>query len=861
MTTWRKLPIPFQMTRDLNGRSLTISSALYYGNQLSRIFWKFLDPLKRVVLFGREGQEIFVNDIQSLFDATMKVIALKQTSHGMIAHVGKARAAVEELRKFLVADSLEEVNRKLDKFYMVLILRSLHSDFDHVRDQVLARDQVPSMDSLITRLLRVPHLLKDENPADGVETSAMAASRGRGGSRNNRGGCSGRGGRPHCTYCKRMGHTQENCYSLHGFPDKVAQEHGTGRLIGEGHEARGLYYLESSPPGACFAISKPKLLHDRLGHPSLPKLKMMVPSLKNLRVLDCILHQSTCPHTPQQNGIVERKNRHLLETARSLMLNSNVPTHHWGDAMLTACFLINRMPSSSLENQIPHSIVFPHDQLFHVSPKVFGCTCFVHDLSLGLDKLSARSVKCVFLGYSRLQKGYKCYSPTMRRYYMSTDVTFFEDTPFFSPSVDHSLSLQEVLHIPSPCPLDDSDQNVSVVPSSSPNSPEIVSSPLITDQSRTTQIGFPVPEASPRDSRSSSTSPPLMDPSTSSSHFDSHWPIVIRKGTRSTRNPHPIYNFLSYLRLSPSYSSFVFSLSSLTIPSTVREVLDHPGWGQAMIDEMQALENNGTWELVPLPPGKTTVGCRWVYTVKVGPNGKLDRLKARLVAKGYTQVYGIDYCDTFSPVAKLTTVRLFLAMAAILPEEEDSNKISANDEIVAQLVSMGFNHLHCQKAAINTSNVGVEEAMNWLLSHMDDPDIDNPISKGHGSETVDQSKVDILISFGFEEEIARKALKASDGDIEKATDWIFNNLDASVSSMNAAPSTSASTTNDVNLPDGGGKYRLMGIVSHSGTSTQCGHYVAHILKDGRWAIFNDNKVGASIDPPKEMGYLYFFERL
>ena len=177
----------------------------------------------------------------------------------------------------------------------------------------------------------------------------------------------------------------------------------------------------------------------------------------------------------------ERKNRHLLETARSLMLNSNVPTHHWGDAVLTTYFLINRTPSSSLENQIPYSIVFPHDPLFHVSPKVFGCTCFVHDLSPGLDKLSARSVKCVFLGYSCLQKGYKCYSPTMRRYYMSADVTFFEDTPFFSPSVDHSLSLQEVLLIPSPCPLEDSDQNVRVVPSSSPTSPEVVSSPLIAD--------------------------------------------------------------------------------------------------------------------------------------------------------------------------------------------------------------------------------------------------------------------------------------------------------------------------------------------------------------------------------------------
>ncbi|RDY05535.1 Ubiquitin carboxyl-terminal hydrolase 14 [Mucuna pruriens] len=197
-------------------------------------------------------------------------------------------------------------------------------------------------------------------------------------------------------------------------------------------------------------------------------------------------------------------------------------------------------------------------------------------------------------------------------------------------------------------------------------------------------------------------------------------------------------------------------------------------------------------------------------------------------------------------------------------DEEDSNKTLANEAIVSQLVSMGFNHLHCQKAAINTSNVGIEEAMNWLLTHMDDPDIDFPISKGHGSETstvVDQSQVDTLISFGFQEEIARKALKASGGDIEKATDWIFSNPNASVSGMDAATSNAASNPNDVNLPDGGGKYRLIGIVSHSGTSTQCGHYVAHILKDGRWVIFNDDKVGASINPPKEMGYLYFFERL
>ncbi|XP_043810896.1 ubiquitin carboxyl-terminal hydrolase 14 isoform X2 [Manihot esculenta] len=195
--------------------------------------------------------------------------------------------------------------------------------------------------------------------------------------------------------------------------------------------------------------------------------------------------------------------------------------------------------------------------------------------------------------------------------------------------------------------------------------------------------------------------------------------------------------------------------------------------------------------------------------------------------------------------------------------EADSNKLLANEDIVSQLVSMGFNHLHCEKAAINTLNTGVEEAMNWLLAHMDDPDIDLPISQeAQGTEVVDQSKIDTLISFGFEEELARKALKASAGDIEKATDWIFNNPNASISSdMDATTSSISPTPDDSGLPDGGGRYRLFGIVSHIGTSTQCGHYVAHVFKNGRWVIFNDNKVGASVNPPKDMGYLYFFERL
>ena len=84
-----------------------------------------------------------------------------------------------------------------------------------------------------------------------------------------------------------------------------------------------------------------------------------------------------------------------------------------------------------------------------------------------------------------------------------------------------------------------------------------------------------------------------------------------------------------------------------------------------MVDEMAALHSNDTWDLVSLPPGKSTVGCRWVYIIKVGFDDQVDHLKACLVATGYAQIYGCHYGDTFSPVAKIAFVHLFLSMAAM----------------------------------------------------------------------------------------------------------------------------------------------------------------------------------------------------
>ena len=120
------------------------------------------------------------------------------------------------------------------------------------------------------------------------------------------------------------------------------------------------------------------------------------------------MHQTSGAYTPQQNGVAERKNRHLMETTRTLLIHGEVPEHFWGDAILAACYLINRMPSSVLKNNIPHSILFPHEPLHLLPIRVFGSTCFVHNFSPGLDKLSPRSHKCVFLGLTRSPKGYKC---------------------------------------------------------------------------------------------------------------------------------------------------------------------------------------------------------------------------------------------------------------------------------------------------------------------------------------------------------------------------------------------------------------------------------------------------------------------
>ena len=119
-----------------------------------------------------------------------------------------------------------------------------------------------------------------------------------------------------------------------------------------------------------------------------------------------IIHQKTCPYTPQQNGVVERKHKYLLETARALLFESKLPLRYWGECVLTATYIINRLPTKLLQNKSPYEILYLKQPTYsHL--KSFGCLCFPIVLKTHKDKFEPRTIPHVFVGYPFNTKGYK----------------------------------------------------------------------------------------------------------------------------------------------------------------------------------------------------------------------------------------------------------------------------------------------------------------------------------------------------------------------------------------------------------------------------------------------------------------------
>ena len=177
-----------------------------------------------------------------------------------------------------------------------------------------------------------------------------------------------------------------------------------------------------------------------------------------------IIHETSCLYTPQQNGLAEQKFRYMLETSRSLLFHMHVPKFFLGEAVLTAIHLLNCLPSRVLQQSTPIDCLqqfFPHVSLrTNLILHVFGCVCFALNCRIPRDKLDPRALRCIFIGYSSTQKGYRCYYPPSRRFFITKDATFDESMPYYpspttssshpSPSVPTSDSLDFLILPPPP---------------------------------------------------------------------------------------------------------------------------------------------------------------------------------------------------------------------------------------------------------------------------------------------------------------------------------------------------------------------------------------------------------------------------
>lgn len=340
-----------------------------------------------------------------------------------------------------------------------------------------------------------------------------------------------------------------------------------------------------------------------------------------------IRHQITVPYTPQQNGLAERMNRTLVEKARCLLFDADLPKRFWAEAINTAAYLINRSIASGLNGQTPEEVwSSKKPDLSHL--RVFGSDAMVMVPKQKRRKWDSKSNKLKFVGYCEDTKGYRLIDVKTGKITISRDVVFFE-------------KCQESVQLP----LDEKPNSSSSVKNS------------VRELSRSSIANFDSSDSCLSDKKI------LNENKDDLGYTDENTLDIQGNGLqtlrRSERTP-KLRNFEEYV----TYFSTNSEVSN--DPITVTEAMNQNNaveWKNAMKDELKSLEENNTWELVNLPVGKRTIKSKWVFKTKRDVNGDIQRFKARLVVKGYSQKEGIDYNETFSPVVRYTSIRFLIALA------------------------------------------------------------------------------------------------------------------------------------------------------------------------------------------------------
>ena len=393
-----------------------------------------------------------------------------------------------------------------------------------------------------------------------------------------------------------------------------------------------------------------------------------------------IIHETTVPRTPQQNGVAERMNPTLLNITRSILFSSKLKNNFWGEAVTTAAYLRNRSPTQSLSEEIT-----PFEALYKYKPSVghlraYGSPCSVKDLRHGQGKLDSRSWNGILVGYSQFKKAWRIWDPSSQQVFHARDVSFDEDSVGSNLEADSDIP-DEVLEWES-----DEPENIHVKePTSTREDLNLIYLPIIPS----TLTSFPSPSQPAHQERITGPQEPLFKlandanqelPRISANDKETNAEIIEPEEveTRETTLPEP--RRTGRTRTQPSrfgytnlgqpscfnctYESYIACADNNLTYKQATLGPDKEGWLDAIGKEMQSLIENKTWTLEPLPPNRKAIGCRWVFRVKDSPTGE-QRHKARLVAKGYSQVEGIDYDQTYAPVMRYQSLRMMMALGTI----------------------------------------------------------------------------------------------------------------------------------------------------------------------------------------------------
>jgi Reverse transcriptase (RNA-dependent DNA polymerase)/Integrase core domain/GAG-pre-integrase domain len=382
----------------------------------------------------------------------------------------------------------------------------------------------------------------------------------------------------------------------------------------------------------------------------------------------------TVHDSPAQNGVAERRNRTILERIRALLHASGLPRNLWGEAARHVIWLMNRTSTKAVEGKTPFEAVFEKKPNLK-DVREWGERVYVR--TEDGNKLGGRVNEGCWLGIDEQSKGARVYwrekqSVTVERnvYYnnmapSTTQNEGEEDDGTVIPKVDVPIARNAA-------PANDQ-PNPDIPPMPEPYNP-------------------PAPPAEPTDEirakRIRKPSQRVLDiiegrATTSARQTSTQIPRGVQLPSQVPENLHQNEGAelegegqAEYIMSAENYDGYALAAEISEAeglePRSFAEAQrrpDWPLWETAINDELETLKRNGTWELTSAPDGANIIGSKWVFRAKKDAAGNVVRYKARLVAQGFSQVPGVDYFDTFAPVARLASIRAVLAMAADLDLE------------------------------------------------------------------------------------------------------------------------------------------------------------------------------------------------